>query len=100
MFNHTITQNENQTATKQSWETHGYTLSIVTHDDGHTYIAVNNPMKAPSIFVHDFGFEDKTVVVNWSALGSRNPAEAREYADQIITATEVAEKFQEIIDAM
>lgn len=99
MFNYTITQNENNTQTKHAWEAYGYTLSIVTLESGRTRTMVSNPMDAPSIFVNDFATE-KHVVVNWSALGNRNPAEAREYAEQIITATEVAEKFQEIIDAM
>lgn len=99
MFNYTITQNETKTMTRNAWEAHGYTLVIVTRENKDPRITIENPMNAPSIFVNDFATE-KHVVVNWSALGSRNPVEAREYAEQIITATEVAEKFQLIIDTM
>lgn len=99
MFNYSITTNEDKTITKQSWESHGYTLAIIALESGRTRIMVENPIDGPSIYVNDFSTE-KAAVVNWSALGSKSPAEAREYAEQIIAATEVAEGFQQIIDAM
>lgn len=100
MFNYTITKNEDKTITKQTWESHGYTLSVITRAEGYTRIVIQRPnIDAPDIHVDDFS-EDKTVTVNWASIGSTNPAQAREYAEMIVTASEVAEGFQQIIDAM
>lgn len=99
MFNYTITTNEDKTITKQSWESHGYTLSVITRTEGYTSIMVESPMDAPDIHVDEFS-DDKTAEVNWASTGSTSPAAAREYAAMIVTASEVAEGFQQIIDAM
>lgn len=99
MFNYTITPSEDKTMIKHTWESNGYSLSIVALENKDHRIMVSNPMDAPSIYVDPFK-EDKTVLVNWSALGNRGPAEAREYAEKIVQVSEVAEGFQQIIDAM
>ena len=99
MFNYTITTNEDKTITKQSWESHGYILSVITRAESYTSIMVESPVDAPDIHVDEFS-NDKTAEVNWASIGSTSPAEAREYAAMIVTASEVAEGFQQIIDAM
>lgn len=100
MFNYTITQNESQTATKQSWEAHGYILSIVTLESGEIRRMLDNPMNSPDLFIDDFGHDKDTITVNWSALGDKSPDQANEYAEKLAAAAKVAKQFQQIIDMM
>lgn len=99
MINHTITRNEEKTATRYDWELDGYTLTVIKREDRSDRITIASPLDAPELHVNDF-YEVPAVAVNWSAIGNVNPDEAREYAAKIVAAAGIAETFQDIIDVL
>ena len=98
-MNYNITRNEEKTITRHNWELDGYTLTIIKYEDRSSRISIAPPIGAPELHVDDFR-EDPAVEVNWSAIGSVNSDEARDYAAKIVEAAEVADQFQDIIDLL
>ena len=96
---HTITRNEEKNIIRHDWELDGYILTIIKYEDRSNRITIAAPLDAPELCVDDFR-EDPVVEVNWSAIGSVNSDEARDYAAKIVAAAEVADQFQDIIDLL
>ena len=98
-MNYTTTRNEEKNITRHDWELDGYTLTIIKYEDRSNRITIKAPLDAPELCVDDFR-EAPVVEVNWSAIGSVNSDEARDYAAKIVEAAEVADQFQDIIDLL
>ena len=98
-MNYTTTRNEEKNITRHDWTLDGYTLTIIKYENRSNRITIKAPLGAPELCVDDFR-EDPVVEVNWSAIGSVNSDEARDYAAKIVEAADIAETFQGIIDLL
>ena len=98
-MNYTTTRNEEKNITRHDWTLNGYTLTVAKYENRSNLITIKAPLDAPELCVDDFR-EAPVVEVNWSAIGSVNSDEARDYAAKIVEAAEVADQFQDIIDLL
>ena len=98
-MNYTTTRNEEKNITRHDWTLDGYTLTVAKYENRSNLITIKAPLDAPELYVDDFR-EAPVVEVNWSAIGSVNSDEARDYAAKIVEAAEVADQFQDIIDLL
>lgn len=98
-MNYTTTRNEEKNITRHDWTLNGYTLTVAKYENRSNLITIKAPLDAPELCVDDFR-EAPVVEVNWSAIGSVNSDEARDYAAKIVAAAEVADRFQDIIDLL
>ena len=98
-MNYTTTRNEEKNITRHDWTLDGYTLTVAKYENRSNLITIKAPLDAPELCVDDFR-EAPVVEVNWSAIGSVNSDEARDYAAKIVAAAEVADQFQDIIDLL
>ena len=98
-MNYTTTRNEEKNITRHDWTLDGYTLTVAKYENRSNLITIKAPLDAPELCVDDFR-EAPVVEVNWSAIGSVNSDEARDYAAKIVEAAEVADQFQDIIDLL
>ena len=98
-MNYTTTRNEEKNITRHDWTLDGYTLTIIKYENRSNRITIKARLGAPELCVDDFR-EDPVVEVNWSAIGSVNSDEARDYAAKIVEAADIAETFQGIIDLL
>ena len=98
-MNYTTTRNEEKNITRHDWTLDGYTLTVIKYENRSNRITIKAPLDAPELCVDDFR-EAPVVEVNWSAIGSVNSDEARDYAAKIVEAAEVADQFQDIIDLL
>ena len=98
-MNYTTTRNEEKNITRHDWTLNGYTLTVAKYENRSNLITIKAPLDAPELCVDDFR-EAPVVEVNWSAIGSVNSDEARDYVAKIVEAAEVADQFQDIIDLL
>ena len=98
-MNYTTTRNEEKNITRHDWTLDGYTLTVAKYENRSNLITIKAPLDAPELCVDDFR-EAPVVEVNWSAIGSVNSDEARDYAAKFVAAAEVADQFQDIIDLL
>lgn len=83
-----------------TWELNGYKLSKITSPEKDVRWMVEADYELPS--VHELGFswkENPGYGVNWSAMGTKSPHEAFEYAGLLKNAAEAAFAFNEIRNA-